>query len=68
MLAQIRPLSFSYIPQMILDFTVVTFQKEKQFYYAEVSYELLDYSTSLTYVFVYFCRICNSYHLCTKRL
>ena len=27
---------------MILDFTVVTFQKEKQFYCAKVSYELLD--------------------------
>ena len=44
---------------MILDFTVATFQKEKQFYSAKVTYELLDYNTSLTCVFVYFCRICT---------
>ena len=42
---------------MILNFTVVTFQKEKQYYYAKVSYELLDYNTSLTCVFIYFWRI-----------
>ena len=30
--------------------------------------EILDYNTSLTCVFVYFCRICNCYNLCTKRL
>ena len=39
---------------------MVNFQKEKQFYCAKVSYELLDYNTSLTYLFVYFCRICNT--------
>ena len=39
---------------------MVNFQKEKQFHCAKVSYELLDYNTSLTYVFVYFCRICNT--------
>ena len=44
---------------MILDFTVATFQKEKQFYCAKVSYELLDYNNSLTCVLVYFCRICT---------
>ena len=42
---------------MILNFTEVTFQKEKQYYYAKVSYELLDYNTSLTCVFIYFWRI-----------
>ena len=47
---------------MILDFTVATFQKEKQFYCAKVSYELLDYNTSLACVFVYFCSIFNSYN------
>ena len=36
---------------------MATFQKEKQFYGAKVSYERLDYNTSLTCVFVYFCRI-----------
>ena len=41
---------------MIIDFTVATFQKEKQFYCAKVSYELLDHNTSLTCVLVYFCR------------
>ena len=30
-------------PKMILDFTVVIFQKERQFDRAKVSYELLDY-------------------------
>ena len=47
---------------MILDFTVATFQKEKQFYCAKVSYELLDYNTFLACVFVYFCNIFNSYN------
>ena len=47
---------------MVVDFTVATFQKEKQFYCAKMSYELIDYNTSLTCVFVYFSRICNSYH------
>ena len=40
----------------ILDFTVVNFQKEKQFYCTKVCYELLDYNTSITCVFVYFRR------------
>ena len=35
---------------------VVNFQKETQFYCTKVCYELLDYNTSLTCVFVYFCR------------
>ena len=39
---------------MILDFTVATFQKEKQFYCAKVSYKPLDYNTSLTCVLVTF--------------
>ena len=38
---------------------MATFQKEKQFYCAKVSYELLDYNNSLTCVLVYFCRICT---------
>ena len=36
---------------------MATFQKEKQFYCAKVSYELLDYNTSRRCVFVYFYRI-----------
>ena len=46
---------------------MVNFQKEKQFYCAKVCYELLDYNTSLTCVFVYFCRVCNrKYHIMYK--
>ena len=50
-LAQIRLFYAILNTKMILDFTVATFEKKKQFYCVKVSYELLDYNTSLTCLF-----------------
>ena len=66
-LAQIRLFFASLNTKSDSRFYSGNFSKGKAFYCAKVSYELLDYNTSLTCIFLYFCRICNSYHLCTKQ-